>query len=185
MSYGEIPTVSSWMSRLLGTWNVDAFPCSVCPLRLSFLDLPFSRGTPDSFLSSSSVGCRYRVNPVEQRIHLASEKCGLSFWITLTIISVMTNCAPRRAYKGKNAQKAGDMLFDSLNDNLHIRNVRWSHKARRSSRLTLKLELISINRSFAFWQQVDLSESGALTIAVGHFQHLLSNRNQSYAVANW
>lgn len=37
--------------------------------------------------------------PVEQRIHLAKEKCGPNFWIKLTITRVMTSCAPRRAWK--------------------------------------------------------------------------------------
>lgn len=44
------------------------------------------------------MGCRYRVRPVEQSNHLASEKCGLSFWMILTITRVMTICAPRMAY---------------------------------------------------------------------------------------
>lgn len=53
--------------------------------------------TPARVFNSLSVGWRYLVSPVEQRSHLASEKCGLSFWMTLTITRVMTICAPRMA----------------------------------------------------------------------------------------
>lgn len=53
--------------------------------------------TPARVFNSLSVGWRYLVSPVEQRSHLANEKCGLSFWMTLTITRVMTICAPRMA----------------------------------------------------------------------------------------
>lgn len=97
------------------------------PFLRSFLPLPdFSFGTPASDRSSSSVGWRYRrrleknerrfvyaiiiiifsscaeekkrsTHPVEQRIHRASEKWGLTFCMMLTKIRVITSCAPSSA----------------------------------------------------------------------------------------
>lgn len=90
--------VSSWTSRLLGTWNVSTFGLPFCGPLPPFLAFNLSLGILANCLSSASVGYKYLTKPVEHNNQRANEKCGPSFWMTLIITKVITNWAPRSAY---------------------------------------------------------------------------------------